>query len=93
MKKKFDKALKYYRESQALSPGNIPIYDKLIQAHEKTGRKWTKTDFALSLEWTMKKQELENPALKKIHERLDPDKVKAALLETLSALKKKVFPS
>ncbi|MBI4412132.1 MAG: hypothetical protein HY541_06590 [Deltaproteobacteria bacterium] len=87
-KKKFKKALSHYRQAQKLNPDNLGIYDKLVEAHRKGTKEWTREDFSLSLEWTMKKQELENPDLKKARDRLDPDKARAALLETLSTLKR-----
>lgn len=87
-KKKYARALGHYRKAQKSNPGNAAIYEKLVNAHRQKPGEWTEADFAESLEWTMKKQELENPSLKKVHERLDPDKAKAALLEILLTLKK-----
>lgn len=92
-KGKFKKALAHYREAQKLDPGKTVLYDKLVEAHKKAVKKWTREDFSSSLEWTMKKQELENPSLKKVHERMDPDAAKKALLETLLALKKSMKKS
>ena len=92
-KKKFKNALSHYREAQKLEPNKTVLYDKLVEAHRKGTKEWTREDFSLSLEWTMKKQELENPALKNVHERLDlagrlgPEQAKEALLKILSTLK------
>lgn len=72
-KGKFKAALKSYREAQAIIPEDALVYEKLIQAHEQLKDEWNDTDFAESLAWTMKKQEIENPRLKIVHARLTPE--------------------
>lgn len=72
-KGKFEKALKAYREARDLDPDNPVLYDKLIDTHQKTKDQWDDSDFAESLLWTMKRQELANPRLKRVHAQLEPD--------------------
>ncbi|MBU4484248.1 hypothetical protein KKA47_02375 [bacterium] len=64
--KKYKKALKYNSECSSL-------YEKLIQAQDQVGGEWGKEEFSESLDWLMKKQEIENPNLKQVHERLTPE--------------------
>lgn len=72
-KGKFGKALEAYRKSRELNPDNPAIYDKLIETHQKVKETWNDSDFAESLLWTMKRQELANPGLKRVHAQLEPD--------------------
>lgn len=69
----YEKALEQYRKSQAADPQNSRIYDKLITTHEKVIDVWKDKDFSESLSWTMKKQELENPKLKRVHAQMEPE--------------------
>lgn len=86
-KGKHKKALKHYRKAQELDPEHIPVYDRLIETHKKIEREWTDEDFALSLAWTMQKQELEDPRLKLIHAKLEPEwkEVSTLIQKMLSA--------
>lgn len=69
----YEKALEQYRLSQAADPQNSRIYDKLITTHEKVIDVWKDKDFSESLSWTMKKQELENPRLRRVHAQMEPE--------------------
>lgn len=69
---RFALALKKYEKALAMDPGNIGLYDKLIEAHKNAVLDWTDEDFAKSLSWSMKKQELENPYFKRVHAKLEP---------------------
>ncbi len=71
--KKFKKALDSYTRANELDPDNQKVYDKMIAAHLELKDDWNDEDLAISLTWTMKKQELENPALKRIHARMTPE--------------------
>lgn len=79
-KGKFKKALQSYRMVQKENPDYLPVYDKLIETHQKTKEEWTDGDFSESLFWTMKKQELENPGLKRLHARLEPEWIEISKL-------------
>lgn len=65
---KFKKALRY-------DPSRKSIYDKLIESKNlSTGENdWDVDDFLSSLHWTMKKQELENPAIRHVYAKLSPE--------------------
>ena len=67
------KALEQYKLSLDLDPNNTNIYDKLIETHQKLEKEWEEEDFTEHLSWMMKKQELENPSLVHVHERLTPE--------------------
>jgi uncharacterized ubiquitin-like protein YukD len=67
------KALEQYKLSIEEDPENLELYDKLIEAHDEIKKDWGEEDFADHLSWMMKKQELENPVLTYVHERLSPE--------------------
>jgi len=71
--KKYKKALDYYSRANEIDPDNQAVYDKMITAHLQLKEDWDDEDLAMSLTWTMKKQELENPALKRVHARMTPE--------------------
>lgn len=71
--KKYKKALEKYQRANELDPDNKSVYEKMIAAHLEVKDEWTDLDFANSVSWTMKKQELENPSLKRIHARMTPE--------------------
>ncbi len=73
----YKKALKKYRQAVKDEPDRPGLYDKLIEAHEKAKPSWEKKDFVESLSWTMKKQEIEEPAIKQVHAKLTPEWKKA----------------
>lgn len=66
-------ALEHYRAAEALEPDLPALYGKLIEAHKAATGEWTEEDFALTLSWEMRKQELEHPAMRAAHERLTPE--------------------
>lgn len=72
-KGKFKAALKYYEKALDINSENISLYAKLIQTHQSLNQDWTEEDFAISLAWSMKKQELEDPKFKRIHAQLEPE--------------------
>lgn len=87
-KKNFKKALQNYRKVLELDENYLPVYDKLIEAHTKIKSEWSDADFSDSLSWTMKKQELENPQVKRIHAQLEPEwKEVFKLIQQLMAAK------
>lgn len=67
------KALEHYLAALELNKASPSLYDKVIKAHDELKAEWTNEDFAKSLDWTMKKQELANPALKRLHAKLTPE--------------------
>lgn len=73
----YKKALKRYRQAAKEDPDRPCLYDKLVEAHEKSKGDWKKEDFAESLSWTMRKQELEEPAIRQVHAKLLPEWKKA----------------
>lgn len=72
-KGKFDKALREYRKAEEFDPTLEGIYDKLNQAHDRTGRKWKMEDFAESVTWTMEHQAQGNPPIRQLHAQLTPE--------------------
>lgn len=72
-KGKFKQALKKYRQAKECDPERADIYDRLISAHDKSTKNWTEEDVAESVGYAMKKQEVENPGIKYLHERLTPE--------------------
>jgi len=82
--KKYKKALSSYEAALKIDPKQVTVYDRLIETHQMLDHEWTNEDFTKSLEWTMKKQELENPQIKRIHAKLAPEWKKIiALIERL----------
>lgn len=72
-REKFKKAMNCYRKAVGLDPEHLPLYEKLIQTQTKLGKELNDEEFAESLGWTMKKQELENPGMKRVHAQLEPE--------------------
>jgi len=72
-KGKHKRALKKFKKAKELDPERSDIYDRLVNAHEKATTEWSEEDVALSVSWTMEKQEAVNPSMKLIHERLTPE--------------------
>ena len=72
-KEKFREALKEYRLSEAMNPTRPEIYEKLIETHKSFEHEWVEQDFTDSLTWTMRKQELQNPRIRWVHETFSVD--------------------
>lgn len=66
-------ALKKYRAVEMRVPDRAAIYAKLIAAHAMATREWGPEDLAESLAWEMRRQEVEHPEIRPIHERLSPE--------------------
>lgn len=78
------KAMKHYREAVDLHPEHAPLYQKLIDTQKLLEHEWEEGDLADTISWTMKLQELENPALRLNHARLTPEwNDTIALIKTL----------
>lgn len=86
-KGKYKKALEKFKKALEYDPDRTNLYDKLMQAHDQTSKEWEVGDFIDSVEWAMKKQEGENPAIKKVYAKLAPewDEAKSLLLQIISA--------
>ncbi len=69
----FKKALKRYEEASKADPERAGLYDKMVDAHERSKGEWSREDFVESLTWTMKKQEIEEPAIRQLHAKLAPE--------------------
>ncbi len=67
-KKKFREALKEYEKSESLNPERVEIYDKLISTHSLFEHEWREEDFSNSMSWTMRRQELQNPQIRLVHQ-------------------------
>jgi hypothetical protein len=67
------KALKAYRGACEANPDNPVIYQKLIEIKGQLQEDWSEEDFSETLNWTMRKQELENPGIKEVYEVLSPE--------------------
>lgn len=70
---KFEKALQTYREAQKADPDNPLIYEKLSSTQSKIEKDWSENDFIESMDWVMRKQEIDNPEIKEVHSTLDPE--------------------
>jgi hypothetical protein len=77
------KALKLEAKGEALmAKGSIKRALKkfrkaIVKAKDMLPVNWDLEDFIESLDWTMKKQERENPCLRQVHARLSPEWEKA----------------
>ncbi len=69
-KGKAERALKKFRKALSLDSTNPLIYEKLIVAKDLSQENWGADDFTESLEWVMKRQELENPELVYLYDQL-----------------------
>ncbi|MCE9623876.1 MAG: hypothetical protein K8R69_00245 [Deltaproteobacteria bacterium] len=67
-KGKFRDAMSEYQKSEALNPDRVEIYDKLIETQGHLENEWEEEDFANSMTWTMRRQELQNPHIRLVHE-------------------------
>lgn len=72
-KKSYQQALEAYRQAQTLNPLRVELYDKLIECHGHVADQFNDQDFAETLSWTMQKQELEHPRLKRVHAHFAPE--------------------
>jgi len=72
-KNKDEKAFELYKEALDYNPERIELYDKIISLHEKYTDNWTEDDFAYNLSLSMSKQEIIDPAYKRIHARVTPE--------------------
>ncbi len=72
-KNNYKKAINAYREANELNPENTALYQKMLDTQSKLDGEWNENDFIEAMDWTMKKQEIENPKIKNIHESLKPE--------------------
>jgi hypothetical protein len=72
-KKNHKKALAAYRKALDLDEARAALYDKLIDALNEMSDEWTEADFADSVSWAMKRQELLDPAFKRVNARSTPE--------------------
>ncbi len=67
------RALKKFKKALEIDPDRISIYDKLTKARDMLPDDWKMEDFVESVDWVMKKQEVEEPTIKQVHARLSPE--------------------
>ncbi|MBT3182789.1 MAG: hypothetical protein HN337_09840 [Deltaproteobacteria bacterium] len=67
------RALKKFKKALQMDPGRTAIYDKLMKTRDILPDDWEMEDFVESVDWLMKKQEIEEPAIKQIHAKLSPE--------------------
>lgn len=67
------KAFEAYKKSLDLDETRVGIYDKLIALHNKYSDNWNEKDFAYNVWLGMKKQEILDPAFRRIHARAEPE--------------------
>ncbi len=91
-KGKFREALAEFRKSEGLNPNRIEIYRKLIETLNRFEHEWKEEDFSNSMIWTMRRQELENPQIKWVHETftLEYKEVQQLVQRLMVALDQKV---
>ncbi len=85
-KQQYEKAMEAYRKSSELNPDHPGIYEKLTRTQDLLGSEWNEEDFSETMFWVMKRQELENPQIKDLHETLSVEyaEVKALILKMLA---------
>ena len=71
--KKYTQALETFEEALQYDSENPEILDKLIETRELSDQDWDLEDFTKQLSWTMKRQELDNPRISRLHEKLSPE--------------------
>lgn len=86
-KKKYSEALDAFEEALQYDSENPELLDKLIETHERSSEEWGLEDFTKQVTWTMQKQELDNPRIKRLHEKLSPEfqKITELILEFAKA--------
>jgi tetratricopeptide (TPR) repeat protein len=72
-KGKTRKALIQYQKSEALDPERPEIYQKLVDTLNQLEDSWSEQDFSNSMAWTMRQQELQNPAIILEYQKLSPE--------------------
>lgn len=72
-KGKVKRALKKFKRALELNPNRVEIYDKLMEVRDRIPGDWDMEDFVESVDWAMKKQEIEDPAIRHIHAKLSPE--------------------
>ncbi|HPW45801.1 MAG TPA: hypothetical protein PKU96_05470 [bacterium] len=72
-KGKFKKALKKFKEAMEFNPNRVELYDKLVQTRDGLDEDWKMDDFVESVNWMMKKQEIETPQIKHVYAQLSPE--------------------
>lgn len=77
-KGKHEKAMVKYRKALECDPERPGLYDKLVEMLDKKTDEWELDDFIDSVSWTMKKQELSEPAIRQVHAKLSPEWKKAS---------------
>lgn len=70
---KFKMALIAYQQALLLNPDNPILYEKMAAAQSQIEGEWSEKEFVDSMDWIMKKQELENPQIKETLETLHPE--------------------
>lgn len=75
-----EKALNSYRKALQANPDLPGIFDKLIAAKDGIGGEWKMEEFVESVDWAMRKQEQDNPAIRQVHAQLSPEWERASAL-------------
>ncbi len=86
-KHQYEKALKAYRDASELNPESPSLYEKLVNAQSRLEGDWNENDFIENISWVMKKQEIDTPEIKNLHETLNPEyaQIKKLIAHLLSA--------
>lgn len=74
-KGKYAKALKKYKKAHDLDPDREGLYEKLLEAHEKSleEKDWEMKDFTEHIDLVMQKQQHEYPPIKQVYAKLSPE--------------------
>lgn len=79
---KLKQAFTCYSEALELWDTRVELYDKLLALHEKVKENWTEDDFTANLDWSLRRSELLNPHLKRVHHRSTPEHKQVKILAT-----------
>lgn len=72
------KAITSYRKALDFDEMSVVLLEKLVATLDACKEAWTEDDFADSMTWTMQRQELLDPAFKRINARSTPEYKEAA---------------
>ncbi len=79
---KLKQAFTCYSEALELWDTRVELYDKLLTLHDEVKDNWTEDDFIANLDWSLRRSELLNPHLKRVHHRSTSEHKQVKILTT-----------